>query len=291
MRLARFNDNRIGIVRKDGVHDITTILQKLPAVRYPFPVGDPLIANLEAWRDEMEGLADKAPAIDPAECEFKSPVANPSKVIGVPTNYQAHREEMAADKTVHAPSAKLASKGVDNVLEQGLFLKNGLVGPSEGVAVRFPDRRTDHEAELGVIIGKTGSDIPEEKAYDYIVGYALALDMVVRGKEDRSFRKAIDTYGVLGPWLVTKDEVPDPQKLDFELKVNGESRQKANTSEMIMYIKQQISWGSSFYTLHPGDVIMTGTCQGVGRVQPGDKMDFEFPALGKMEIAIRAHKV
>ena len=293
MRICRFNDDRIGIVRPDGVHDVTTILEKLPLVRYPFPLGDPLIVNLEAWRPELEALADKAPALNANELRFKSPVANPTKIIGVPTNYQAHRDEMAADKTITTQSQAIPERGIDSVLVQGLFLKanSSLVGPSEGIATRFPDRRNDHEAELGVIIGKTGSDIPEDKAYDYIVGYALAMDMVVRGKEDRSFRKSIDTYSVLGPWLVTKDEVPDPQNLNFELKVNGESRQKANTKDMIMYIKQQISWGSTFYTLHPGDIIMTGTCQGVGPVKPGDMVDFEFEILGNMKVPVRAHEV
>ena len=292
MRICRFNDDRIGIVRADGVHDVSAIIQKLPATRYPFPVGDPLIANLESWRGEIETLADKAPALDPGELEYKSPVAHPSKIIGVPTNYQAHREEMAADVTIPSKVRGTPERGPMSIREQGLFLKanSSLVGPSQGIAVRFPDRRTDHEAELGVVIGRTGSDISEDKAYDYICGYALALDMVVRGGEDRSFRKSIDTYAVLGPWLVTKDEVPDPQNLDFTLKVNGEVRQKSNTKDMIMYIKEQISWASSFYTLHPGDIIMTGTCQGVGRVQPGDKMEFEFERLGKMEIPIRAHR-
>ena len=287
MRICRFNDDRIGIVRKDGVHDITTILQKLPAVRYPFPVGDPFIANLENWRGEMEALADKAAALDPDKLEFKSPVAHPSKIIGVPSNYHAHRAEMAADSSI----PRAAKREAVSVRDQGLFLKanSSLVGPSEGIAVRFPDRRTDHEAELGLIIGKTGSDIPEDKAYDYIVGYALAMDMVVRGGEDRSLRKSVDTYSVLGPWLVTADEVADPQNLAFTLKVNGEVRQQSNTKDMIMYIKEQISWGSSFYTLHPGDIIMTGTCAGVGRVAPGDTIDFEFENLGRMQVPVRAH--
>ena len=201
MRICRFNDDRVGIVRADGVHDITSITERISAKPYTYPVGDPLIANLDAWRKDMEALADKAPALDPAKLKFKSPVAHPSKVIGVPTNYQAHREEMAADKTIPSLSSGLPERGVDSILTQGLFLKanSSLIGPSEGIEVRFPDRRTDHEAELGVVIGKSGSDIPEDKAYDYICGYALALDMVVRGKEDRSFRKSIDTYSVLGP--------------------------------------------------------------------------------------------
>jgi len=82
------------------------------------------------------------------------------------------------------------------------------------VRLRFPGRRTDHEMELGVVIGRRASDIRKEEALDYVAGYSIALDMVVRGTQDRSFRKSIDTYAVLGPWLVTADEVPDPQNLD-----------------------------------------------------------------------------
>ncbi|NDB68314.1 MAG: FAA hydrolase family protein, partial [Methylocystaceae bacterium] len=114
------------------------------------------------------------------------------------------------------------------------------------------------------------------------------LDMVVRGKEDRSFRKSIDTYSVLGPWLVTRDEIDDPEKLDFSLWVNDELRQKSNTSDMIMKIRQQIALASSFYTLLPGDIIMTGTCQGVGRVAPGDVMTFEMQGIGRMQIPVYA---
>ena len=179
-----------------------------------------------------------------------------------------------------------------SIEDQGLFLKavSALVGPGEGVAVRFPDRRTDHEAELGVIIGKAGSDIPESEAFNHVAGYALALDMVVRGTEDRSFRKSIDTYAVLGPWVVTADEIDDPDNLDFALTVSGEPRQKSNTSLMIMNIARQISWGSTFYTLLPGDIIMTGTCEGVGRVGPGDVIEMEMQDIGRMEVPVRAHQ-
>ena len=102
--------------------------------------------------------------------------------------------------------------------------------------------------ELGVIIGRQASDIRNEEAFDYVAGYSIALDMVVRGTQDRSFRKSIDTYAVLGPWLVSADEVSDPQNLDFFLSVNGEVKQKSNTSLMIMDLATQISWASTYYT-------------------------------------------
>jgi 2-keto-4-pentenoate hydratase/2-oxohepta-3-ene-1,7-dioic acid hydratase in catechol pathway len=108
----------------------------------------------------------------------------------------------------------------------------------------------------------------------------------VRGTEDRSFRKSIDTYTVLGPWLTTADEVAEPQALDFRLKVNGETRQESNTRHMIMSLKRQIAWASRFYTLHPGDIFMTGTCEGVGPVAKGDVLDCEIDgvAAGKLTI-------
>ena len=142
-----------------------------------------------------------------------------------------------------------------------------------------------------LIIGKRGSDIPIEEAFDYVAGYALAMDMVVRGGQDRSMRKSVDTYAVLGPWMITADEVPEPENLDFELRVNGEVRQQANTSQMIMKLAHQISWGSSYYTLLPGDIIMSGTCAGVSRVAPGDVMHLEFQGIGAMDVLVRAHTV
>jgi 2,4-diketo-3-deoxy-L-fuconate hydrolase len=215
-----------------------------------------------------------------------SPVANPSKIIGTPANYSAHAAEARADKEI----AVYHGGKIRSIEEQGLFLKatSALVGSSEGVAVRFPDRRTDHEAELGLVIGRTAANVSEADALSYVAGYAIALDMVVRGSEDRSFRKSIDSYAVLGPWLVTADELGDPTALDFALSVNGENRQTANTKDMIVSIRRQIAWASEWYTLHPGDIIMTGTPAGVGRVQPGDMMTVRFERIGTMTVPVRA---
>ena len=286
MKYCRYNDNRIGVVRGDEVYDVTAVVDALPAHRYPFPIGDALVANLESLRGEMERLADAAQGVPASSVRFLSPVANPTKVIGVPVNYQAHADEAKADAEVSVAARR------GGIEEQGLFLKanSALVGPSEGVAVRFPDRRTDHEAELGLIIGKTACDVTYDEALDYVAGYAIALDMVVRGTEDRSLRKSVDTYAVLGPWLTTADEIPNPDSIAFELTVNGETRQKSTTELMIMDVRRQIEWASAFYTLHPGDIIMTGTCEGVSRVLPGDTMHLEFAGLGAMDVPIRAHE-
>ena len=120
--------------------------------------------------------------------------------------------------------------------------------------MRFPDRRNDHEVELVMVIGKTGSDISQAKALDYVTGYCLGLDMTVRGREDRSFRKSVDGYAVLGPWMVTADEIPDPDAVPISLTVNGEVRQKSNTSQLIYNCRRLIEFASEFYTLYPGDL-------------------------------------
>lgn len=285
MKLCRFDDNRIGLVRGRSVHDVSAVLDDLPPLRWPLPWGDHLIAHLEALRPRLEALADGAPGKLVSEVRLLSPVANPSKIIGTPVNYQAHAEEAERDREI----AVYLENRARSIEEQGLFLKasSSLVGPSEGVALAFPGRRTDHEAELGVVIGRTAAAVPEAEALGVVAGYAIALDMVVRGKEDRSFRKSPDSYAVLGPWLVTADELPDPTALAFSLHVNGELRQAANTREMIVGIARQIAWASSVYTLHPGDIVMTGTCQGVGPVKSGDVMTVAFEGIGEMTVPVR----
>src|SRR5262249_39655698 len=162
--------------------DVSDIIDALPQLRYPAPFGDQLIAHLERLRQRMERLADNAPPQPLDGVRFLSPVANPSKIIGPPGNYRAHVEEARLEPQVsgfHGDKPR-------SIEEQGLFLKasSSLVGLSEGVAIRFADRRTDHEAELGVVIGRKTGPIAEADALGVVAGYAIALDMVVRGKED-----------------------------------------------------------------------------------------------------------
>ena len=285
MRICWYNDNRLGLVKGDRVYDASKALEKLPKPTYPAAKsGDPLIVNLAKLRPDIEAAASGA-GTPIGEVKFLSPVAAPTKVIGTPTNYADHIAEADRQRdvfTMKRPSA--------NIEDQGLFLKANscLIGAGETVKVRFPQRRTDHEMELGVIIGKAASNIKLEDALNYVAGYCIALDMVVRGSQDRSMRKSVDTYGVAGPWMVTADEIADPQNLDFFLAVNGDVKQKSNTKNMIMDLKRQIQFGSEYYTLLPGDIIMTGTCAGVSQVKPGDVMHCEIEKIGAMDVRIGA---
>jgi 2-keto-4-pentenoate hydratase/2-oxohepta-3-ene-1,7-dioic acid hydratase in catechol pathway len=190
------------------------------------------------------------------------------------------------------PGSQVVTTQSVKIGEAGMFLKanSALIGPAEGIPIRFPERRNDHEAEIVMVIGKTGSDIPHARALDYVAGYCLGLDMTVRGREDRSFRKSIDGYAVLGPWMVTADEIADPDSLPISLTVNGETRQNSNTNMLIYDCRRLIEFASSFYTLYPGDLIYTGTPEGVGPVKPGDIIVCRSSAvLGELKVAVRAH--
>ena len=286
MRLCRYADNQLGLVRDDMLSDATAALKNLPPLTWPTPLGDHLIANLDALRPAIERAADDPDPMPVSSVVLKSPVANPSKIIGAPVNYQKHHEEAVADQEINL------GRDVKTIDTYGLFMKanSSLVGPGEGVALRFTDRRNDHEVELAVIIGEGGSDITEADAMGHICAYSIGLDMTVRGTEDRSLRKGIDTYSVLGPWLVTADEIADPGHLDFEIRVNDELRQKSNTEFLIFDIPRLIAYASSFMTLYPGDVIMTGTPEGVGPVVAGDVMHAWIDGVGEMSVPVRAHE-
>ncbi len=284
MRLCRYDGDRLGLVRGDQLYDVTGVTELLPAHRWPLPAGDDLIANLARLRDPIEAAAAGVAPTAVASVSLLSPVANPGKIIGAPVNYKKHQAEAIADREINYDT------DIKTIDRYGLFLKanSALVGPGEGVALRFNDRRNDHEVELAAIIGKTGSNIPYDQALDYVAGYAIGLDMTVRGPEDRSLRKSIDSYAVLGPWLVTADEIADPDNLDFDLTVNGEVRQRSNTAALIFDVRKLIRYASSFYTLQPGDVIMTGTPEGVGPVDPGDTMVATVDGIGSMTVVVRA---
>lgn len=284
MRICRFDDDRLGVVVGDEVADVTSVAEKLPPLRWPAPPGDHFIRNFAAMRAEIEKALPAAARKPLAGIRLLSPVANPGKIIAAPVNYMLHLQESRADAGINFGT------DVKTIDTYGLFLKAGssLVGPGEGVVSERADRRTDHEIELALVIDRGGRNIPESEALSHVAGYTIGLDMTIRGTEDRSYRKSLDTFSVLGPWMVTADEFGDPSAVDFEIKVNGETRQKANTRDLIFNVPKLISYASNAYRLDPGDVIMTGTPEGVGPVQPGDVMDCWIERIGSMQVAVRA---
>jgi len=284
MKLCRFDDDRLGIVEGDEVADVSAALDAIAPLRWPLRPGDALIANLEAVLGRARALAARAPRRKLAELRLRPPVANPSKIVNAPINYQAHIDEAKRDQGI------AHGREIKTIADWGLFLKSpsSLAGAGDAIRLRFPERRNDHEVELAVIIGREANRVPRERALDYVCGYAIGLDMTLRGAEFPSFRKSIDTYSVLAPWLVTRDEIPDPNALDLWLTVNGEPRQRSNTRRMVYDVARLIEYATSFYTLYPGDLIFSGTPEGVGPVKPGDEIRAGIERVGEFTIRVAA---
>ena len=283
MRLCRFGDNRLGLVRQERVIDVTPVLDRLPDFRYPLPKFDPFIVELDSLRDHIKELADGQQGIPIGDVRLICPIANPGKIVAAPVNYKRHLQEARDDPAIHH-SSQIA--GIERV---GLFLKatSSVIGPSEAIMIRHPDRRTDHEIELAVVIGKKADRVERHQAFEYLAGYCIGLDITVRGPEERSLRKSVDTYTVLGPWLVTADELADPSQLSLKLSVNGQARQDANTHDLIIDVPGLIAFASRFYTLMPGDVLLTGTPEGVGPIKPGDVIRSEISRIGAMTTSVQ----
>jgi 2-keto-4-pentenoate hydratase/2-oxohepta-3-ene-1,7-dioic acid hydratase in catechol pathway len=281
VRLVVFDDNRVGLLRDGTVVDVSDLVGA-GGGRWPpvFLLG--AIAEFERLRPRLlEALRDR-PGVPVDRVRLRAPVVFPSKVIAAPVNYRLHIEEM-----------RPLVKGELHAIERyGLFLKapSSIVGPGATVELPFPERRTDHEVELGVVIGRTARNVPIGDAMGYVFGYTGVMDVTVRGDEDRSTRKSFDTFTPVGPVLVTADEIPDPHALQLQLWVNGERRQNGNTRDMIWNVPKLVEYASHVMTLNPGDLLSTGTPDGVGPLRPGDEVTMEVERVGRLSVRVELRK-
>lgn len=274
MKLFRFDGGRIGAATPDGAFDLTQALGVDPKAWPPVQMVQ-LIADFEA-RIRPALKDPRTRPIDMARIRLEVPIEWPNKLLAFPANYRLHQLEMN-------------SKNQADV--NGFFLKanSSLCGPNDDIVLPdLPGREIHHECELGIVIGRRGKNIARADAPSYIFGYACLIDMVVRGNEERVMRKSWDTFCPFGPWIVTADEVPDPSHLETRLWVNGELRQNANTKDLILDIPGMIELASRVATLEPGDIIATGTPEGVGPVKPGDKVRIAIEGVGEMTLQVKA---
>ena len=213
-------------------------------------------------------------------------VSNPEKFIGIGLNYSAHAKETDAN----APKEPI------------VFFKanSSICGPNDNVYLPKDSLKSDWEVELGIIIGKQTKNISENKSMDHIFGFCIVNDVSEReyqlersnGQWDKG--KAFDTFGPIGPYIVTKDEIKDVQNLNLQLKLNGKIMQKGNTQNMIFGVNHLVSYLSFFMTLKPGDIITTGTPPGVGMgrkpqifLKSGDEMELQIDGLGSQKQKVK----
>jgi 2-keto-4-pentenoate hydratase/2-oxohepta-3-ene-1,7-dioic acid hydratase in catechol pathway len=289
MKIASFDDFRVGVVDDATVYDMTAelpaSLDALPRQRVNW-----LVANWPTMAARFAQFRDLGAPTPLASVQLLAANPAPQHVFAAPANYRKHIGELGS---------RVVTKAGRTAREQGFFLKapGSLVGA--GGAVLLPKgstRRFDHESELAVIVARRGRNVPRERAMEYVFGYACLVDLTMRiekdvAEEERSMRKSFESFTPLGPWIVTADEVASPGSLKNRLWVNGELKQSANTAEMIVGIAELIELVSSVLTLEPGDVIATGTPEGVGPIAPGDTLKIEIDQVGSMTLPVRESEI
>ena len=271
MKIALFNENRVGVVEDGNVIDITALTNWNSEEPQNSLVK--LMGEFEGLRPKIEAGLESCPVYPLADVALRAPVPNPSKIIAAPINYILHKEEMNTALTVD---------------RLGFFLKSpsSIIGPNQTVLLPFKDRRVDHEAEIAFVVGKEAKDVKAEDASKYIFGYLALMDITVRGKEDRPWRKSFDTFTPIGPWIVTGDEVENPNQLQMNLWVNDEIRQSANTEDLIYDCYKFFEAASSVMTLLPGDIVTTGTPEGVAPITKGDTVRIHIERIGEFSVDV-----
>lgn len=303
---------RVGVVEGDFIVDVRATLALLAARRVPR-----LVASRPAFRNAARKLVQGAPprdmvelvsrgkdwldalgtvtsalarALDPrrahktlftplGRARLRAPIPKPGKICAVGLNYADHAREQGKE-----PPAKPI-----------LFLKgpNTVIGPGDSIQLPINSSQVDYEAEFAVVIGQHAKRVSEQDAWDYVAGFTVMNDVSARDMQygDKQwFRgKSCDTFGPMGPWIVTRDEVSDPDNLRISLTLNGQTMQESNTRELIFKIPYLISYLSQSMTWEPGDILMTGTPGGVGHyrqppvyLQPGDRVSVTIELIGTL---------
>lgn len=272
MKLMTFlqkEDEHMGVLTARGVVDIEAAQAALSTrtevpltVRQLLDGGEAALSQLRTFVNELPiGEGDPSWLKQEEELTFSPCVTDPGKIICIGLNYRRHAEETG----MAIPEYPI------------LFNKfnNTLTGHGSEVPLPRTSHKVDYEAELGIVIGRTAKYVAEEEALDYVFGYCAANDLSARDLQLRTSQwlagKSCDKFSPIGPYLVTADEVGDPNQLDIQCTVNGELRQNSNTSDMIFNCKQIVSYVSQCMTLSPGDIILTGTPEGVVMGYPPEK--------------------
>lgn len=268
MKIVRFDGGKIGITDGTDVVEVAGVDKEWPPVAMLRFVRD-------FDRNKGEYDFDGGKKIKLSSVRLDAPIVWPNKIVAYPVNYLAHGDEMRSGNRANL---------------NGFFLKanSSISGPNDPIVLPdAPGREIHHECELGLVIGRGGRHISRADALSHVFGYCCLIDATIRGSEERVMRKSYDSFCPIGPWLVTADEVPDPQNIRMRLWVNDELRQDANTKDMIVDIPGMIETASSVATLYPGDLFATGTPAGVGPIVRGDNIRIRIEHVGEMSIDVR----
>ncbi|MEK6563033.1 MAG: fumarylacetoacetate hydrolase family protein [Candidatus Binatota bacterium] len=277
MKILRFDGGRIGILKDgDRVVDVSATITSRKA-KGPQRVMEDIIENFRGYRRKFERILAREPGVPLSSVKLLAPIPRPGKCLAAFVNYLDRPD-----------------RSVDSLPDEFFYKSPDLVGPEGTVELLdiAPVVVYQAEAELAFVIGKNAKNVSAGDAMDYVFGYVPFFDISARGLARRTqfVPKGQDTYGPCGPWITTKDEIPDPHNLVVKSWVNGQARQNYNTRFMAHKIPNQIAWLTKCVQLQPGDVIATGTYhEGLGPINDSDLLEIEIERMGKARFFIKGH--
>jgi 2-keto-4-pentenoate hydratase/2-oxohepta-3-ene-1,7-dioic acid hydratase in catechol pathway len=272
MKLAFFNDFRLGVVKGDSIVDVTSAVSDIPHTG-PGDLLSGLVARFSDYRGKLEAASAGA-GVPVSSVRLRPPVPKPGNIVCMAVNY------MENGTLPKKPQINAFHKAATAIIGNG----DTMVLPDE------PGTIFEGEAEMALVIGKRASNVPASEAMGYVFGYMNFIDGSARGLPSAGFfaMKSRATFAPIGPYLVTADEIADPQNLPVKLTVNGETKQDFNTNDMAHNIARCIEWASSVHTLEPGDILATGTNhRGLSSFMDGDVVSLEVQGLGKLTFNVR----
>lgn len=271
MKLVFFDDFKLGAVKGDNVVDLSDAANHIPHVS-PQDILSGLIADFDTHKQHLEEAISASDGAPLSGVRLRSPAPGPANIICMAVNYMEN-----GTRSEPAPI---------NAFNKS---PNAVIG--NGDTILLPDVASsifEHEAELGLVISKPAWQVKAEDAYDYIFGYINFIDVSARGIPAFYQMKSRETFAPMGPYLVTADEIDDPQSLPVKLWVNDRLCQDFNTDDMAHKIPRVIEWVTSVHSLGPGDVVATGTNHfGLSAIQDGDAIDMEVEGLGRLRLNVR----
>ncbi|MEA2638634.1 MAG: hypothetical protein QOF51_28 [Chloroflexota bacterium] len=310
MKLALFDNWRLGVVEGDQIADVTDAIED-HSTDWPYSWVPRMIIDFDRIRPRIEQRLASARRVPVAQVKLRPPIPTPFNIAAAASNYKAHQAEMR-DMTSSGRFGGQAGAGpvgqpggaADGSYESALpdvggrpagrrgevFLKSptSIIGPGDTIVLpdKVPGKEVHHEGEFACVIGKECYRVSRKDALDYVFGYLGLMDITVRGDGDRSRRKSYKGFTPIGPWIATKDEIPDPQNVKVNLYVNGQIRQDAHTSDQIEGLAEVIEYASHCYPLMPGDLVTTGSPAGVGQIHEGDVVKLEVVGIGDFSVDV-----
>jgi 2-keto-4-pentenoate hydratase/2-oxohepta-3-ene-1,7-dioic acid hydratase in catechol pathway len=273
MRILYFDDYKLGVLKGDAVVDVSAIVRDIPHVG-PGDLINGLIARFSDYRQRLEEAAAQGQGVPLSSVRIRPPLPKPDNIDCMAVNYME-------DGTRSAPAPINAFQKT----------ANAVIGPGDTMVLPdAPATIFEGEAELALVIGRRASHVKAAEAMDYVFGYTCFIDGSARGLPAPGFfaMKSRDTFAPIGPYIVTKDEIPDPQNLQIRLYNNGTLMQNFNTSDMAHKIPRCIEWLSSVHTLEPGDIIATGTNhRGLNPFMDGDRIELDIERVGRLAFTVK----